>query len=108
MNWDDDYFWNLTSNHRTFNYSNPIGFGSIEKFFNRLEKMLKDSHIEIERKRTISFVVTEGDNEAIDRAIAMLESMRSTQEEDEEDGTKRETESGKESKFTEDFKDENA
>ena len=53
----------------------------------------------------MSFTVTEGDNEAIDRAIEILEGLRASEETTEKNNV--ETDSSDES-FSEDFKGDNA
>lgn len=77
----DDYIWNLTSNRRTmmnpYSWNNSfMGMGSLDRFFDRLERLMSNAEIKVEKRRTVSFTVTEGDNEAIDRAIEVLESLR--------------------------------
>ena len=110
--WDDDYIWNLTSNRRSRN--NPyfwnnsyMGIGSLERFFDRLERLMSNADIKIERKKTVSFTVTQGDDDAINRAIEVLESLRSPTDEHSQDKTEVKTEESDE-KFSEDFKGDNA
>ena len=77
----EDYLWNLTSNRRTmmnpYSWNNSfMGTGSLDRFFDRIERLMSNADIKVEKRRTVSFTVTEGDNEAIDRAIEILESLR--------------------------------
>ena len=108
----DDYIWNLTSNRRTmmnpYSWNNSfMGMGSLDRFFDRLERLMSNAEIKVEKRRTVSFTVTEGDNEAIDRAIEVLESLRSPADENSQDTAEVKTEESDE-KFSEDFKGDNA
>ena len=47
-----------------------MGMGSLDRFFDRLN-LMSNAEIKVEKRRTVSFTVTEGDNEAIDRAIGI-------------------------------------
>lgn len=78
---------------------------SIDRFFDRIERLLSHPEIKVEKRKTVSFTVTEGDNEAIDRAIEILEGLRASEETTEEN--KVDTESSNES-FSEEFKGDNA
>jgi len=106
----DDYIWNLTSNRRymmnPYSWNNSFMNGnSIDRFFDRIERLLSHPEIKVEKRKTVSFTVTEGDNEAIDRAIEILEGLRASEETTEEN--KVDTESSNES-FSEEFKGDNA
>ena len=68
---------------------------------------MSNAEIKVEKRRTVSFTVTEGDNEAIDRAIEVLESLRSPADENSQDTAEVKTEESDE-KFSEDFKGDNA
>ena len=108
----DDYIWNLTSNRRTmmnpYSWNNSfMGIGSLDRFFDRLERLMSNAEIKVEKRRTVSFTVTEGDNEAIDRAIEVLESLRSPADENSQDTAEVKTDESDE-KFSEDFKGDNA
>ena len=108
----DDYIWNLTSNRRymmnPYSWNNSfMGIGSLDRFFDRLERLMSNAEIKVEKRRTVSFTVTEGDNEAIDRAIEVLESLRPPADENSQDTAEVKTEESDE-KFSEDFKGDNA
>ena len=84
-----------------------MGIGSLDRFFDRLERLMSNAEIKVEKRRTVSFTVTEGDNEAIDRAIEVLESLRSPDDENSQDTAEVKTDESDE-KFSEDFKGDNA
>tara|TARA_A100001391_G_scaffold106159_2_gene71028 strand:- start:7428 stop:7682 length:255 start_codon:yes stop_codon:yes gene_type:complete len=84
-----------------------MGIGSLDRFFDRLERLMSNAEIKVEKRRTVSFTVTEGDNEAIDRAIEVLESLRSPADENSQDTAEVKTDESDE-KFSEDFKGDNA
>ena len=104
--WEDDWYtWSLTPSRRT--NQTPFGFGMIgfNDLFDRLEKMLSEAAVE--RRRTLTLTVTEGDNNSIDRAIEMLQDMKVSKEDSPEEESSVETTSDKEN-FNEDFKEDHA
>jgi len=102
--WEDDWFtWSLTPSRRTRQI--PFGITNFNDIFNRLEKMLTEAHVE--RRRTLTLTVTEGDNDSIDRAIEMLQGMKVSKEDSPEEESSVEATSDKEN-FNEDFKEDNA
>ncbi len=71
----------------------------IDALFNRLENMLNNSENKVERVKTVTFTITEGDDEAINHAMKILETLRSKGSEN-----SKETDEP----FSEDFKGDNA
>ena len=105
--WEDDWFtWSLTPSRRTRQI--PFGLTNFNDIFNRLEKILNEATVE--RRRTLSLTVTEGDNDAIDKAIEMLESMRVSEEKEEVKDSNEASVEASETKenFNEDFKEDHA
>lgn len=106
----DEYLFNLTSNRRymmnPYSWNNSfMNTNSVDRFFDRIERLLSHPDIKVEKRKTVSFTVTEGDNETIDRAIEILESLRASEETTEENNV--DTESSNES-YSEEFKGDNA
>jgi hypothetical protein len=105
----DEYLFNLTSNRRymmnPYSWNNSfMNTNSVDRFFDRIERLLSHPDIKVEKRKTVSFTVTEGDNETIDRAIEILESLRASEETTEENNV--DTESSNES-YSEEFKGDN-
>ena len=62
----EDYLWNLTNNRRymmnPYSWNNSFMNGnSVDRFFDRIERLLSHPDIKVEKRRTVSFTVTEGD-----------------------------------------------
>lgn len=86
--WNNSYMANSYSSNRR-----------IDSFFNRLENLLNNAEVKVETVKTVTFTVTEGDDEAINHAMKILESLRSKSSENSKENDE---------KFSEDFKGDNA
>ena len=94
--WNNSYMANSYSSNRR-----------IDAFFNRLENLLNNAEVKVETVKTVTFTVTEGDDEAINRAMKILESLRSKSSENSKDTIDKATKENDE-KFSEEFKGDNA
>lgn len=107
--WDDDFyrfFRNSRNRTNPFRYNDSYTF-NLDKFFNHLpfEAEEEKTPPKFKAVKYVTIIVSEGDDDGIDRAIKILESMRSTVT-DPVEAAKSDTQD-EDKKFDEDFKEEN-
>ncbi len=107
--WDDDFyrfFRNSRNRTNPFRYNDSYTF-NLDKFFNNLPFESEETQTPPKFKavKYVTITVSEGDDEGIDRAIKILESMRSNLSDPVEAAKSDDDESDE--KFDEDFKEDN-
>ncbi len=102
--WDDEFYRRYFGRRRRNPFDNFLGMGDnrsfdIEKFFNGSPFPQTPHHV-----KTLTIVVTEGDDEAIEKAIEMLKEMKSKEADPIEDAVE---EKESDSEFDDEFQTEN-
>ncbi len=102
--WDDEFYRRYFGRRRRNPFDNFLGMGDnrsfdIEKFFNGSPFPQTPHHV-----KTLTIVVTEGDDEAIEKAIEMLKEMKSKEADPIEDAVE---EKELDSEFDDEFQTEN-
>tara|TARA_R110002020_G_scaffold116315_7_gene266679 strand:+ start:906 stop:1220 length:315 start_codon:yes stop_codon:yes gene_type:complete len=102
--WDDEFYRRYFGRRRRNPFDNFMGMGNnrsfdLEKFFNGPPFPQTPHHV-----KTLTIVVTEGDDEAIEKAIEMLKEMKSKEADPIEDAVE---EKESDSEFDDGFQTEN-